>query len=141
MKNGQRLSVGLAVTGVGLVSLVFAATTLAPLRGTIPEDVGWLEYLAVAAMDLFPLVLLGGGLLLWAALRSRSHRRAVGWALVAPVASLAVGIIWNLAVPNTGWSWTLTLLVALYWVGVVAVGVSGVSLARALVTEGRQPSA
>ena len=101
--------------------------------GGVPKEVGWLPFFAVGAMDLFPVVVLGGGVLLWAALRARSHRKVLGLSLVAPVGGIVCGVVWNQPVPSDGWVLVVTAaLVVLYWIGLLIAAVSGISLVRSL---------
>jgi Na+/glutamate symporter len=137
VENRQGLTKGLAIAGTALLWLPFAAM-LATTTGSIPGTVGWFAFLAVGAMDLFPVVLLGGCLLIWAAVLARSHRRAIGWGLAAPVASIVAGVVWSPTVPGSGWPSAITVgLIVAYWLGVILAGLAGLSLARALVTRHR----
>lgn len=129
------LTKGLAIAGTVLLWLPFAVALLVPLASPVPGNVGWFAFLAVGAMDLFPVVLLGGCLLMWAAVRARSHRKTIGWGLAAPVASIAAGVVWSPTIPSSGWPSAFPAgLVAAYWLGVILAGLAGVSLVRALVT-------
>jgi hypothetical protein len=88
--------------------------------------------------ELFPLVLLGGGLLVWAALRARSRRAWVGWSLGLAVAFLiggqALAMVTGLAsgeIEPEGIWWILVLVsLALYTLGVVSLVVNGILLMR-----------
>lgn len=96
------------------------------------------DYLMPA--ELFPLVLVGGALLLWAALRSRSQRALIG-AGFGLSAGLLVGgqflaVVSGLASGDTEpeGAWWMLLLASLivYTLAVVATGVGGVRLLRQL---------
>ncbi len=97
-----------------------------------------MDYLMPA--ELFPLVLVGGGLLLWAAWRLRSHRALIGRALGAAVgllvAGLALAVVTGLASSETepiGWPWVLVMgALLLYDAAVIAMGVGGALLLRNL---------
>jgi hypothetical protein len=90
--------------------------------------------------ELFPVVLLGGGLLLWAAGRARSYRRLVvggfGAAMVLLFAGQALAVITGLATGETeptGWQWALVLAsLALYCLAVAVMGIGGVLLLHEL---------
>jgi len=96
------------------------------------------DYLMPA--ELFPFALAGGGLLLWAALRTRSHRNFIGWGLGIATGSLVGGqwlaVVTGLASGETergGWQWILVLAsLAIYVLALVAMGVGGILLLRNL---------
>jgi hypothetical protein len=91
--------------------------------------------------ELFPAVLLGGLLLLWAAFRAREQRRFIGWSLTAtvilPLIGGGVGAITGLASGRTaegGWESALVFaIIALYILAVIILGVGGILLIRNLV--------
>ena len=90
--------------------------------------------------ELFPVALVGGGLLIWAALRARSRRRIIGWGLGVAVGSLvggqALAVVTGLAsgeTEPTGWWWALVLTsIVVYALALVVIGVGGVMLLRDL---------
>lgn len=90
--------------------------------------------------ELFVVALVGGGALLWAAIRARSRRALIGWSLgiavVSLVGSQALAVVTGLASGATepaGWPWALVVaLLALYSLALVAMGVGGVLLIRDL---------
>ena len=92
------------------------------------------DYLMPAEMFLFFIV--GGALLVWAALRARSRRRLIAWALGIAVVSVVGGQLLAVATglasgetEATGWPLALVLgSIAVYSLAVVAVGVGGVLL-------------
>lgn len=128
----QGLTRGLALAGTALVWFPPALMAVLTARG-VPGEVGWLPSFAVGAMDVFPVLVLGGGLLLGAALLARSHRRLLGWCLAAPIASIAYGVVWSQELPSSGWPLAITTgLIVVYWLGLLLAGVSGMSLVRAL---------
>lgn len=92
------------------------------------------DYLMPA--ELFPVAVLGGLMLLWAAIRARSRRGLIGWSLgaafVLPVIGQVVASVTGLASgarEPVGWQWALVLasLVA-YSLALVITGVGGVML-------------
>jgi len=124
----------LAVLGTVLLSLPVILVVVLTVGG-VPEEVGWLPFFAVGAMDMFPVVVLGAGLVLWAAIRARSHRRVLCWSLAAPVGSIVCGVVWSQPVPSGGWALAVTTgLIALYWAGLLIAGASGISLVGSLVS-------
>lgn len=88
--------------------------------------------------ELFPAVLLGGGALLWAALRAHSRQRLIGWGLGVAVGALvgsqALAVVTGLASgarEATGLWWVIVLaMLGVYTLAVVAMGVGGVLLLR-----------
>jgi hypothetical protein len=86
--------------------------------------------------ELFPLVLAGGGLLLWAALRARVRLAWIGWALGAAVALLFGGqglaIVTGLAsgerAPEGIWFILAVSAIAGYTLAVLALAVGGILL-------------
>lgn len=128
----------LAVTGTVLVWLpilvpvLFAVLALAAGRGFL------LDYLMPA--ELFPLVLAGAVLLIWAAIWAHSRVKLIGWALGAAIALLlggqALAEVTGLAsgaIEPTGIWWALVLAsLAAYVFALVVIGVGGLLLLRDL---------
>src|SRR5512140_2141885 len=87
MKKLGKFTKGLAITGTVLVWL----PVLAPIVFSLPESIqgGKFRFDYLLPAELFPLVLVGGGLLLWAAQRARSQRRHIGWGLGIAIVALA----------------------------------------------------
>jgi hypothetical protein len=102
------------------------------------------DYLMPA--ELFPSALVGGGLLLWAAIRARSRRGLIGWGLGVAVGLLvggqALAVATGLASGATGpggWQWGLVLgSLAAYALALIVVGVGGGQMLRDLF--GRAPA-
>jgi hypothetical protein len=128
----------LAVTGTVLVWLPIVFTVLTGTIGTIASRVLRFDYLMPA--ELFPLALVGGLLLLWAAYRARSQMRPIGLSLGAAVLFLfggqAIAVVTGLASgarEATGWPFVLALgSIVLYTLAVIKTGIAGVSLVRKL---------
>ncbi len=128
----------IAIAGTALVWLLLLAPVLIAL-GALFTGRGFLfDYLIPA--EAFPVALAGGALLLWAALRLRSHRGLVGWGLgvavgmwfgfqaIAEVTGLASG-----ANEAAGWRLVVVLAgLAVYILALVAIGVGGILLTRDL---------
>jgi hypothetical protein len=96
------------------------------------------DYLMPA--ELFPVGLLGGALLLWAAVRARSRQRLIGGGLGiaagllvgGQVLATVTGLASGRAEP-AGWWWALVLVsLAAYSLALVVVGVGGLLLLRDL---------
>jgi hypothetical protein len=124
----------LAVTGTILtwlpilVPLFFAAAAL------VREGIFRFDYLMPA--ELFPIVLAGGALLFWAALRAHAHWKQIGLSFGIAITLLVFGqgsaIVTGLAsgeMEPVGWWWTIVLASIIgYSIGVVALGIGGLLL-------------
>lgn len=128
----------LAILGTMLVWLPILAPLVLAIAAYLSIQRFLFDYLMPA--ELFPAVLVGGSLLLWAALRAKSHFKLIGWGLgiatgvlvvgqaLAEVTGLASG-----AAEPTGWRWVLVLLsLVLFWLAVMALGIGGLLLLRQL---------
>lgn len=90
--------------------------------------------------ELCPVALIGGGLLLWAAVRARLHRKLIGWGIGSAAGllvggqTLAIGTgLASGAIEPAGVWWALALASILgYAVALVVVGGGGVLLLRDL---------
>ncbi len=138
MSNKGNLTKSLAIVGAVLAWLPIAAPVLFSAGGFMGRGVFRLDYLMPA--ELFPAVLVGGALLLWAAARALSNRRLIGWALLVAVGMLFAGqafaMVTGLASGQAEPSgWLLPILIGTlvtYTGAVVAMGVGGVLLLRNL---------
>jgi len=138
MNKTDRLSQLLATVGAALAWFPLAATALFSAVGTIRSGRFRLDYLMPA--ELFPAALLGGVLLVWAALRARSRVRPIGASLALAVALLvglqALAVVTGLASGRTepgGWAWALVLAaLAGFTLALLALAVEGTLLARDL---------
>jgi len=139
MEKKNILTLVLAVVGTALVWFpLLAPVVLAAVR--LPAGRPFrLDYLMPA--ELFSAALAGGGLLTWAALRARSHRGLIIGGLGAAAALLiggqALAVVTGLAsgaTEPTGWPWALVCAsLGAYCLALVAIGVGGALLVRALV--------
>jgi hypothetical protein len=135
----------LAVVGTVLVWIPVLAPILFAAASLIQARMFRLDYLMPA--ELFPVALVGGCLLLWAALRARVRRGLIGGSLgsvvILPVAGQALATVTGLAsgrTEPTGWQWALVLAsLALYVLALVILGVGGVLLLRDLFKTARPP--
>jgi hypothetical protein len=101
-----------------------------------------MDYLMPA--ELFPLIIVGGGLLVFAAHRAALRCRVVDSSLIVAVAALvltqALAVATGLAsgaAPAEGWRFILVIgLLAIYDLAVVALGVGGILLLRDLFGQG-----
>jgi hypothetical protein len=128
----------LAVIGTALVWFPILATVVTGVIGSIYYRELTVDYLMPA--ELLPAVLLGGSLLLWAALRARSRRALIGGgfgaAIVLWLSTVEIAEVTGLASGRTeavGWPWAVvTSSLALYVVSVLVLGVTGALLLRDL---------
>lgn len=94
------------------------------------------DYLMPA--ELFPLILAGSGLLLWAAVRAKMHVKLIGWSLVAALGMLILGqtiaSVSGLAsgrIEPTGIWWMLVVAsLAAYVISAAVIGIGGIMLLR-----------
>ena len=142
MEKKDVLTKALAVVGTVLVWFPIFATLTTSVVGTIAARVFRFDYLMPA--ELFPVAFVGGGLLMWAALRARSRRGLIGWGLGAAVGLLlggwALAAVTGLASGETepaGWPWALVVAsIVIYSLALVEIGVAGVLLVRDLFPPG-----
>lgn len=128
----------LAIAGTVLVWAPIVFLLLTSVVGTIASGILRVDYLIPA--ELFPAVLAGALLLLWAAWRSRSYRKLVGFSLLAAVLFLfacqGTAVISGLAsgkMEAAGPVWVLVLiLLNLYSVMLVVLCIAGILLLRKL---------
>ncbi len=135
----------LAIVGTVLVWFPILAPVLLSVAVIIKERMFRFDYLMPA--ELFPATLVGGGLLIWAALRARSRRRLIGWGLGIAVGLLVGGqvlaVVTGLASGETepaGLWWALVLAsIVVYSLALVVIGVGGVLLLLDLFKPSRLP--
>jgi hypothetical protein len=124
----------LGIVGTILVWIPLLAPVLFSGIAFVKSGVFRFDYLMPA--ELFYFALIGGILLLWAALRLRARRGLIGGAfataIVLPFLGGAIASLTGLASGETepgGWQWALVLAVlAAYCLALVVVGVGGILL-------------
>ena len=124
----------LALIGTVLVWIPILAPVLFSAALLIQARMFRFDYLMPA--ELFPVALVGGCLLLGAALRARSRRGLIGGSLgsavVTLVGSQALAVVTGLAsgrTEPTGWPWALVIAsLGLFVLALVILGVGGVLL-------------
>ena len=124
----------LAVLATVLVWFPLVATIVISGVSSIGYGVFRFDYLMPA--ELFPAALIGGGLLLWAALRAHSRRALVIYGFVGAVAMLvggqALAVATGLATGDTepvGWPWALVVASLItYTIALLVMGVAGLLL-------------
>ena len=128
----------LVIVGTSLVWIPILAPFIFAVGAFFRERRFLFDYLMPA--ELFPAVLIGSGLLLWAAIRAHSQQKPIGWGLGIAVGLLVAGQV--LAVVSglasgarqpTGIWWMLVLgSLVVYILAVIVIGVGGVVLCRNL---------
>ena len=142
MEKKDVLTKILAVFGTVLMWLPVLAPIILGVGSLVFAGIFRFDYLMPAEM--FPSAVLGGAMLLWAALRTHSHRKLIGWGLVTAVVMLfggqAIAVVTGLASGKTEPTPMLMALVLtpimIYALALAVVGVGGVQLSRDLF---RQP--
>ncbi len=138
MKKNDTFTKILAIVGTILVWLPIVAPILFSLIRFLESARFMFDYLMPA--EGFPLVLAGGGLLIWAAIRTKSLVRWFAWMLGIGVALLiggqALAVVTGLAsgeIEPTGWQWFLVLAtIAGYTFTVIGMGIGGIRLIKDL---------
>ncbi len=138
MGNRNVLTRILAIAGTLLVWLAILAPLFFSALHFMRARQFAFDYLMLA--ELFPVVLVGGALLLWAAARARSLRALIGGALGAAVVLLvggqAIAVATGLASGETepvGLPWALVFgSLLLYDAAVICIGIGGALLLREL---------
>jgi hypothetical protein len=136
----------LAIVGTVLVWFPILAPVVISVNEFVAERIFRFDYLMPA--ELFPAVLVGGGLLMGAALRARSRRGLIGWGLGIAVGMLvggqALAVATGLASGDAepaGWQWALVLAsIGVYSLALVVIAVGGVLLVRDLFKPPRSPT-
>lgn len=132
MDSKNKLTRFLAVTGTVMIWLpVFFTVLISTIHFTISNKLR-VDYLMPA--ELFPVALIGGLLLFWAALRIRTQYKMVGLLILAMFSFLAAGQIFAIvtgqasgAVKPEGWFFaTAITFIALYTITLIVLGISGV---------------
>jgi hypothetical protein len=137
----------LAVLGTLLVWFPIAATIVTAVVGSLQDRTLRLDYLMPA--ELFLAALIGGGALLWAALRARARRAPIAWGLGILIGALfggqALAVVTGLAsgeIEPSGWPWALVMAsLALYTLALIGVGAAGAWLIRDVFSPGKPGSA
>jgi len=139
MQTKNTLTKVLAISGTVLVWLTLLSPFLlwvafSAWRGSFSTR--YFDYLLPA--ELFLVVLVGGLLLVWAALRARRYRLLIGCSLGLAVLALVGGqglaVLTGLATGEIGqdsWQWGLVVAtLGVYWLALVGLGVGGGLLGR-----------
>lgn len=134
MDNNNNLTKALAISGTLLVGLPILAPILIGVIAWIATSKLHMDYLMPA--ELFLLVLIGGALLVWAAVRINSHIKWTGWSLSIATALLAatqgMAVLLGLAngdYPPEGWRFIIVIsLLGLFNLAIVILAIGGIRL-------------
>ncbi|PKO01020.1 MAG: hypothetical protein CVU42_00835 [Chloroflexi bacterium HGW-Chloroflexi-4] len=136
----KKLRLTLTLSTAGTIFVLFPV--LAPIGFSIinlfSNGKFLLDFLMPAELGL--LVMIGGGLLIWAALRSKSHLKWIAWsfgfAILLVVVSQALAGITGLAsgsIDPSGWPYIIVLGGIIgYDIAVILLGIGGVLLCQTL---------
>jgi hypothetical protein len=136
MTTRDTLTKFLAGAGTLLAWLPIVAPLVLAVGAYVTRGRFLLDYLMPA--ELFPIALIGGGALLWAALRAQEYGAWIGRSLAVAIgllfASQGLAEVTGLASGETaigGWQWLLVLaMLAGYVLALAATGVGGILLLR-----------
>jgi hypothetical protein len=128
----------LAITGTILIWLPFIAPVVFSIIRLVQSARFMFDYLLPA--EIFFVALLGGALLIWAALRAKKWLKMVAWGLGISIALLlaAMGLasvtgLASGATEATGWQWVLVLgVLILCYLSMMVTGAGGILLIRDL---------
>lgn len=144
MKTTTDLTKILAIAGTTLVCIPILAPILFSIVVLVQSGYFRLDYLMPA--ELSPLVLSGGCLLVWAAIRAHTYQRLISWGLGIAVGSLvggqALAVITGLASGNSEsliWLGIVIASIIVYSLAVIAIDVGGMLLVRYLLRSSQTP--
>jgi hypothetical protein len=134
--NRSGLTKMLVIAGTVLVWIPILAPVLFSALVLVTRLVFRFDYLMPA--ELFPAALLGGLLLLWAAIRVRSRGRLIGGGLAIAIAALAggqavavvTGVASGRTEPGGGWGALILASLAVYCLALLITAAGGVLLLR-----------
>lgn len=135
----------LAITGTVFAWFPVIAPILA--SAAISSRAGKFHFDYLLPAELFPVFLVGAGLLIWAAIRVRSRIKYFAWSIGTTIAMLLIGqglaIFTGLASgANEAAGWRLFVVIAflvLFTLGIIATAVGGILLIRDLFKPKYQP--
>ena len=137
----------LAVAGALLVWLTILSPLLFGLANVIfNKGVFHLDYLMPA--EFFPVALLGGIFLVWAAIVAHTRRGLVGWGLAVAVLSLvggqALAVVSGLASgatdPASFWGAVVIATLIIYMLALLVIGIGSLRLLGDLSKSSREPT-
>ena len=144
MEKNDAFTKMLALVGTLLVGIPIVAPFLFGALRFVRVREFLFDYLMPA--ELFPLVVVGGGLLIWSAVRARARWKILCWSfgiaagmlICGQVLALLTGLATGRTEPNGFW-WLLVLAsIFLYSVLVVVLAINGILLLRGLLWSSSQ---
>jgi hypothetical protein len=140
MEKKNTLTKILAITGTVLVLFPIVAAVFFSIAHLIGSGQFLFDFLIPA--EIFYVILIGGGLLIWAAVRAKAYRAWIIWSLVAMVVCLigsqGLAVVTGLASGEReaeGFWWILVMsIMGLVIVGEIFEGIGGILLTRKLFT-------
>lgn len=134
----------LAIAGTILVVIVVLAPIVFSIMRLISIGKFMIDYLMPAELGLA--VLIGAGLLLWAAIRSKAHLKWIAWSLGSAIflvfGSQALAVITGIASGRTepvGWQYGIVVGGIIgYDLAVISLSIGGVLLCRHLFRRGNE---
>ncbi len=134
MRKTNRITKILAITGTILVAIPILAPIIFTIIRLMSTGNFQLDYLMPAEIGL--LVLIGGGLLIWAAIRSRHYLKWISWSsgvalfLIISGQGLAIGTgLASGQVEPTGWQFSIVMASIIgYDLAVIALLIGGILL-------------
>jgi hypothetical protein len=144
MENKSVFTRILAFIGCGLVWLPILAPFIFAFIWLFRRGKFMVDFLMPA--EVFPVALVGAGLLLWAAWRARSQKKLIGWSLVSAIVLLGgsqgLAVVTGMASGQTepsGWLMAIVLgAIILFDLALVAVGLGGILLLRDLLKRSKE---
>lgn len=138
MKKKNTFTRILTIIGTLLVSLTILTPVFFSILRLLHGGSFLFDFLMPA--ELFPLALIGGALLVWAALRAHLHQKLIGWSLGLAIASLfgsqLLAVLTGLASGKTepvGLPWvTVLALLVTYILLLIILIITGIRLSRDL---------
>ena len=139
MEKQMALTKRLAIIGCFFLWLPLVAPVIFSLRYFYSSGKFMLDFLM--PFEIFPLVLLGSGLLIWAAIRSKLRIRHICWAFGAAVILMVLGLVIaqvsglasSRIEPDGTWDTTVTGLLIASDIALVVTAVGGTLLVRDLI--------
>jgi hypothetical protein len=137
MKNTNLLTKILAVCGTIFGCLPILAPIVLGFASLWHDSIFHFDYFMPA--ELFPLAILGGGLLVWAAFRTHAHQQLIAWGLGIAIVSLvggqALAVVTGLADGSSQsvvWLVVVMSTILIYVLAVIMFDVGGMMLLRTL---------
>lgn len=138
MHRRNSITKNLAVAGSVFVWLPIAIAVVMSILGSVTD--GRFRFYFLLPAELFPVELIGGGLVLWSAQRAGLHQKLASRSAISAIYLLLNGLGVAVAtgitagkVAAAGWVWALIIaLVGAYSLAVMAMGFAGILIIRDL---------